>query len=232
MRDDRAEAGPFVALEEVATAVPGGGRALMDWLLAHPEIRRVPTSVREDATQSVACKLLSRAASIGQSVRHANPGGAPEILDEKLTAYVGAMVRNKAKDLLRNRAWRPLAEADLVLIVDLDHRLELRDALNALQLGTERVAARSPEAGEVVDQLVGLATGHVTMDDLVCRELGGEGDERARARARDRIYKRHRRARVAIVGALGAMRDEGRFRAATVDRAVSVAEVMLRARSL
>jgi len=225
---------PFEALDDVVSAGPPAGSALMQWLLTHREIPRVPASVRDDATQAVACKLLGRARAIRSSVHRANPGLGPEALDQKFTAYVGAMLRNQARDLLRarGRSCQGRGEGDRTSLVDLESRVELHRTLGIVELAAQRVIDGRGGVATSVRELLLLLGGQVSMEDLVCIELGSDrpSDTQRWARARDRVYKRHRRARSAMVRALAQMADEGTHGRAAVTRATAVVRRLFRAR--
>ena len=220
-------ASPFEALELVARRGPSAGQALIRWLFQHPAVWSLPPGIREDVIQSVGCKLLQCAQQIVTRVRLANPNDSGAAFDHKLTSYVGSMLRNQSLDLQKkSHSCVPLDETKLIASPRPDLRIELQEILHSMQMALLEVAKRGTEEAAVVEQLLALATGMADMDELVDNEGGNE----FRSRVRDRIYKRHRRARQHVVQVLAAMGQDGRLKAGVVRGASIAVERLLRAR--
>jgi hypothetical protein len=204
--------GSFAALQAVAQRGPAAGDALVRWLAAHPAVRFVPSELREDVVQTVALTLLGRASDILERLIAKNPSlRAGETADRIVSAYVAAMLRNCSQD--QRRCWSSTSlSADPVEIRTPELWLEIGEILCALEAAMECALQTSTACGQVaLRQLRALARGEAEMEDLVREASGSTRSASAWSRARDRVYKRHRRARMELVRALEHLESQGRL---------------------
>lgn len=232
----RGSSAPLAALEAVAVGGPAQGQALIQWLVTHPAVRRLSRRIRDDVVQSVGLTLLQRGAGILDRLRASNPGlRAGPLGDQKLSAYVGTMLRNRALDHHRLELTSTLEVGNLAIEPTQELTLELREVLDALSLATEQAIAQvgaSRRGGlcEDLRQLRALALGEVSMEALVAQRLARDPASRSWTQARDLLYKRHRRARAALIRALWALHDEGALCRITAQRAEAAVGRLLRQR--
>jgi hypothetical protein len=196
-----------------ATVGLGNGRALVERVegLAARVLARWPAPTREEAVQEVAFKL----------VRLWRRGGGPKIDADE---YVATMLRNQAASLHRQEARRRAAERSLaaraahVPVGTAAAEVSAAGAASGVAAALQRVAA-SALAGRRklkerleadIAELVALATQALTIDDAIRREGGGEGADPARREAcRNRLHKRHERARRALRAAIDELERAG-----------------------
>ncbi|HHO51399.1 MAG TPA: hypothetical protein ENK18_11110 [Deltaproteobacteria bacterium] len=211
---------PLAALEAVVRGGPSQGDPLIRWLDRHPAAIRLPWEVRDDVIQSVGLILLSRGSGILARLRAANPGRLTGPAgDHSFSAYVGAMLRNRARDHHREPGMCQLRESTLVMVPAPEVHADLRAVLEALERARDRLIDEGSAIGsEAVRQLWALALGQVSLERLVAQLIEAE-PTLTWARARDRLYKRHRRARQALVRELGALEAQGRLPADTAEQA-------------
>ena len=147
--------------------------------------------------------------------------------DRRLTAYVSSMVRNAWIDARRRPRFVHLEPQHWVDAPDLAQRLDLQLTLDALREAFSRVRARRPAMAPALHQLDALARGEMAMDDLVA-QVRRPGE--AHATVRDRLYKRHLRARAALRGELDALVREGGIGGDVRDAAYAFIQDLLRRR--
>ena len=221
---------PWVALARLA--IDPFDEAANVWVFRWlPTLRtRIPTNDREDIQASVYLKLRDDAAVIVMRIAARNPwlieAGLDDLeavvsrdetteercrADRKVGAYCIAMLKNKYRDELRRRN-KPLPPAKPTPPPDpfADETLELlAKVVRNLGSRTESTTTRDAVRRDV-EQVYGLAAGEVEMDQLVEAELGRPpADQAERGNIRARLYKRHERARTALLVEVDVMLEAG-----------------------
>lgn len=148
-------------------------------------------AIADDVVQDVLLKLLDR-----DTVKRIKPGGE--------RAYVTAMLRNRARDVLRKERLRSTTRSEMIPVaepvherVSAIHRAELERALRTVvddAVTTRREAWRDGLRKDI-DQVIALATGEATMKTLIAQEPDASSSATTRA---NRLFKRHQRAREAL----------------------------------
>ncbi len=231
----RGTSAPVEALEAVSQGDTSQGGRLIRWLWAHPGVARLPPEVRDDVVQSVGLSLLERSAWLlerlwedpAQGNRHRDP-------DQRLASYVGTMLRNRAWDQLRvaDRHHAEIIEIGIAPLPEI--RLDLARIAEALEAARMWVARRSsPLRVQTLEQMWRLARGDTSLEQLIDAENGSPGSRGGAdwERARDRLYKRHGRARGALLRALEVLQAEGRLCETSARQAAVAVETWLRQRS-
>ncbi|MEQ1565280.1 MAG: hypothetical protein ABMA64_06550 [Myxococcota bacterium] len=191
-----------------------------------PVFRTVPNRIRDDVVQTVALTLLTQPAAIWGRLVATDPTlhPCPEA-DRVFRAYVGSMVRNCVRDLLRRESRSEAMQLELAAPRQPELRVEIGETLRALEAATDTaLRASAPRGRDSLSQLHSLARGEIDLKDLVARIAGDGADEASRRRARDTVYKRHQRARTALVSALRHLAAQGRVGKDVAARASEVVD--------
>lgn len=194
---------PFRCLERVSEQGAPAATPLVRWLTRHPWRLPSDRTLAEDILHDVAVRLIETASRLVPRLQQ-----PAHQADRRLVGYVQRMIRNAWLDHCRRRPWVPLEPRHMVGRHDPGLGIDLRTTCATVDAAIERVRRRRPTLGEPIDQLTALARGDITMGGLVDRTR--RPDEVATV-VRDRLYKRHTRARGAVVDELDALTEEGRI---------------------
>jgi len=125
-------------------------------------------------------------------------------------AYVRRMIATRWLTLLRGvrEAHEPLDELRIAAPAPADPDAHVERARYVTEAALDAVAIR-PDVRETFDEMFALATGDVTMDACVEREVGAAASPAARRAVRDRLQQRHRRLRVALCATIERLRRDG-----------------------
>lgn len=199
----------LAGLVTVAERGPAHGGPLVAAVHRHRALRGVrPEEERDDVAQTVALKLLCDAPRIVlRLTAHAHSARA---LDLRLDAYVRRMiVHQRITAERRARRLRPFGE-----LPDLpDPRATAEPAreaaaFDALQLALDR-ARTDTSVWPALQQVLDLCLGNTTMAALARADLSPRAAETHRVRVRDRLLRRHSRARARLVGIIADLVREG-----------------------
>ena len=232
VRLEQATISAWMCLSRVARDGPEAGAPLIRWLWSRRWSRALRPELREDVLQAIGLTLLQRARAIVAALRARTPELGPgERADRIVTAYVRQMVHHRAVDALRGPAYVSLDDVELAERPALEPYLDLQVAVALVERAWKRARDASPRMRGSLRELRALALAETTMNEVVAAHApsarGG-----AWIRMRDRLYKRHYRAREAVVGQLRSMQSTGEASAERVENAIRWMEaVVLRRQS-
>ena len=228
---------PFRSLIGTALGRPGSVEALASWVLTQPLPSDWPLD-GDEVRQRVAIKLVTDARHIAARILDESPPTteAPlalepalegllgldeqetQALERRFHRYVRAMLHNRGRDELRKAARHAARHTDPAVLEQLPDSdgdaLSVLAAEEVLRAHETLMEGLSPQSLALLGEMDDLRSGSVDMQTLVDQVLGEDGSrppfsDEQRNRARERLYKRHERARRNIEARVDALVREG-----------------------